>query len=199
MIGGEDMRKWFQWLISVYNHKSKWISVFLPVLFLGVFFFFMTIQNVYSQTYDIERFDRAKETIRSPITIENEAETERKTRETILAVENRYNISEEITEERIEYIEEIFAAIENLETEHIDVEEDIENDSNDQEEDVEEEPIVPLTDHEKVQRLRQILSEEITDNISNDVFLQLLEAPQEDREKGLHLLTDAIESVMTKG
>src|SRR5690625_267909 len=98
--------------ISIFlKSKSNWFVISLAVLVLGIFFFLMTFNNVYTKTYDIERFNRAKETIRSPITIENEQETERKTRETIQSVEDRYNISEEITTERIEYIEEIFDAI----------------------------------------------------------------------------------------
>src|SRR5699024_12602242 len=111
----------------------------------------MMMNNVYTEIYDIERFSRAKQTIRSPITIENEQETERKTRETIQSVEDRYNISEEITTERIEYIEEIFDAIYKLD--EIDTTEEA----------LIEEDEVILTNQEKVQRLIQILSPEITE------------------------------------
>src|SRR5690625_3357024 len=110
-------------LTSLLKLENKWISIILPVLVLGLFFFLLTINNVYTETYDIERFDRAKETIRSPITIENEQETMRKTREAVESVQNIYHISEEITTEQIEYIEEIFDAIETIEQEQIELEE----------------------------------------------------------------------------
>lgn len=60
--------------------KHNWLFILLPVVLLGVFFFFITLNNVQTEIYDIERFSNASETIRSPITIENEQETERKTR-----------------------------------------------------------------------------------------------------------------------
>jgi len=56
---------------------------------------------MYSKTYDIERFNRADETIRSPITIEDEVETDRIMRETVQSVSDRYEIVDDITEEQI--------------------------------------------------------------------------------------------------
>lgn len=91
--------------------KTKWIPIVVPMLLLGVLFFLMTLNNVHTETYDIERFNNAKETIRSPITIKNEQETKRKTRETVQAVADRYNISKEINDEQLNYINEIFDAI----------------------------------------------------------------------------------------
>src|SRR5690625_381497 len=104
--------------ISIFlKSKSNWFVISLDVLLLGIFFFLMTFNNVYTKTYDIERINRAKETIRSPITIENEQETERKTRKTSQAVQDRYDISTEITDERIKYVEEIFEALDKMEDE----------------------------------------------------------------------------------
>ncbi|MDY0408476.1 hypothetical protein [Paracerasibacillus soli] len=54
---------------------------------------FVTLNNVYTKTYDIERFSNARETIRSPITIENEQETEKNIREAVQSVpESIYDI-----------------------------------------------------------------------------------------------------------
>src|SRR5690625_5622002 len=104
--------------ISIFlKSKSNWFVISLAVLVLGIFFFLMTFNNVYTKTYDIERFDRAKETIRSPITIENEVETDRKMRETVSNEVDRYTVSEEITEEQVGLLEELFDAIETIEKE----------------------------------------------------------------------------------
>src|SRR5699024_2388562 len=90
------------------------MMVVVPSLVIGVFLFLFMLNNVYSQTYEIERFNRSKDTIRSPITIENETETERTTRESVISVEDMYNKKEDITEEQIDYIEDIFDAINSL-------------------------------------------------------------------------------------
>src|SRR5699024_12814694 len=86
----------------------------VPSLVICVFLFLFMLYNVYSQTYEIERFNRSKDTILSPITIENETETERKTRESDQSEEDRYTIKEDITENQMEYIDDIFDAINSL-------------------------------------------------------------------------------------
>src|SRR5699024_2902222 len=130
---------------SLRKIETRWITIFLPVLLLGIFFFFITLNNVYTETYDIDRFNKARETIRSPITIEDEEETNRKTQETYQSVEDRYTIQEEITEEQVSYVSEIFDAITKLEEE--------EGKKKDSE----------LSSQEKVQHLKQILSSDITE------------------------------------
>src|SRR5699024_7506648 len=150
-------------LFSLFNSNSKWVTVILPSIILGVFFYLITLNNVYTKTYDIERFSLANETIRSPITIEDEVETERIMRETELAVGERYAIVDDITEEQINYIEEIFEAIDTLTTE----EETEESANNEKEEDKGDD--APLSDEELIFQLQEILSSEITDKIS-DVF-----------------------------
>src|SRR5690625_3222426 len=149
--------KLYQLFRSVLRIKNKWMTIIIPVLILGVFFLLVTKNNVYMETYDIERFDRAKQTIRSPITIENEQETERKVRETVQAVEDRYSISEEITEERLKYIEEIFEAVDTLESTEVDLEPS--DDPKEESSNLDERNVV--TDLDKMDQLKQILSEEI--------------------------------------
>jgi len=174
------------------DKSSFWIIVILPTAIIGVFFFLITMNNIYTETYDIDRFDRAKETIRSPITIENEIETERKLRETALSVGDRYTTLEEITEEQTDYIEEIFDAIDNLtnyDSEQSSASEDTE--ATDEEE--------PMTDADKVYQLEEILSTEITDSLDEVVFMQLLRLDDDDRLAGKDLFIDAVENVLENG
>src|SRR5699024_4802424 len=131
---------------SLRKIETRWITIFLPVLLLGIFFFCMTLNNVFTETYDLDRFNKSKETIRSPITIENEEETNRKTKETYQSYEDRYTSQYEITEEQIAYVNEIFDAVTNMEEEQ-------EKEKNDDK----------LSNQEKVQHLKQILSEDITE------------------------------------
>lgn len=148
------------------------------------------MNNVFTETYDIERFDRAKETIRSPITIENEAETERKLRETVLSVSDRYTIVEEITTEQIKYIEEIFDAVDNLTNA---------NESKQKENTEDDTSNEPLTTTEMFYQLQEILSTEITDKVEELVFMQLIRLEEEDREKGKKLFIDAVKKILNNG
>jgi len=186
--------KLVQILRSFLSIKNRWVTIVIPVVLLGVFFLLITMNNVYTETYDIERFNRAKQTIRSPITIENEQETERKMRETVQSVDDRFSISEEITEERIQYIDEIFEAISKLEEENIE-----EKKQAKAEEDKEQEEAVSLTNAEKVKRLKQIMSAEITEKIDDHVLIQLLQIQADDREKGRELLVTTVTDVLNDG
>ncbi|ASK64416.1 hypothetical protein CFK37_13860 [Virgibacillus phasianinus] len=169
--------------------KTKWIPIITPMLILGVLFFLMTINNVHTKTYDIERFASAKETIRSPITIENEQETEARTRETVQAVDDHYNISKEINKEQIDYINEIFDAIEKMEDEKPGGVQEAEQD----------EGTIILSSQEKVQHLKQILSPEIVDAIDDGVLLRLVEASTREREKGKKIFIESVQGVLSNG
>ena len=182
------MKKLFDKISTLLDKSTFWIAVILPTAIIGVFFFIITMSNIYTETYDIERFDRAKETIRSPITIENEVETERKLRETALSVGDRYTIVEEITNEQINYIEEIFDAVENLT-----------NTNSESNEDSEENEVEQLTDLEKVYQLEEILSTDITDQIDEVVFMQLIRLDAEDRSEGKQLFISAVQNVLENG
>src|SRR5699024_7153993 len=135
------------------TRSSKWMTVILPALLLGVFFYLISFNHMYSKTYDIERFNRADETIRSPITIEDEVETDRIMRETVQSVGDRYAIVDDITEEQIKYLEEIFDAVDKIYEE---------NETKKAEEtDDKDEDLSPLSNEEMVYELKEVLSSEI--------------------------------------
>ncbi|MDL4841505.1 HD family phosphohydrolase [Aquibacillus rhizosphaerae] len=176
--------KWDK-LIRLSKNQKKWMKICLPVLLLGCFYFLLTFSNVFTETYDIERFSNAKETIRSPITIENEKETESKRREAVQSVEDRFNVSSEITQERIGYVEELFEAIEILGEEH----KTSEN----------EEESIPLTSQEKIQQLQQLLSPDISDSLTTEELTKLVEASSHERALGKELLTTSLYDVLNEG
>jgi putative nucleotidyltransferase with HDIG domain len=177
--------------LEEFIRKRKHVtSISLSVTLLAVFFFFITLNNVHTDTYDIKRFSTANETIRSPITIENEQETERKTRETVQSVPDRFNISSEITRERVNYVKEIFDAIATLESEEMSETEDEEANGD---------RIVPLSNQDKVNRLKQILSEQITESLDNQTLMQIIMTPKDEREIGRELLVGNLETVLNNG
>lgn len=171
---------------SLFKRRTKWFTITISVLLLGVFFFLITMDNVHTETYDIERFDRAKQTIRSPITIQNDQETERKIQETIQAVEDRYTISEEVTEERIEYVEELFDALDKIDEEAEEIKKKNKKDT-------------PSEPFDYVLEVKQIVSAEIANSISDQVILSLSQWDSEERQKRMNIFIDAVEMVMEKG
>lgn len=172
-------------LSSLFKKRTKWVTITFSVLLLGVFFFLVTKDNVHTETYDIERFDRSKQTIRSPITIQNEQETQRKIQETIQAVEDRYVISDEVTEERIEYVHELFEALIKIEAEVKENGTDEEKASGDP--------------YDYVLEVKHILSSEIANSISDQTLLSLSQWTTSEREERMDIFIDAVEKVLEKG
>src|SRR5699024_1659915 len=179
-------------LFSIFNtQSSKWITVILPALLLGVFFYLISFNHMYSKTYDIERFNRADETIRSPITIEDEVETDRIMRETVQSVGDRYAIVDDITEEQIKYLEEIFDAVDKIYEENETKEAEKTDDKD--------EDLSPLSNEEMVYELKEVLSSEITDNIDDVFFMQLFEMDEKERNKGKELYIKTVKKILNEG
>ncbi|UFU01386.1 HD family phosphohydrolase [Radiobacillus kanasensis] len=176
------MQKKIQAILSYLNKQRNMFSIGLPILLLGVFCLLMTLSNVFTETYDMERFSTAKEAIRSPITIENVQETERRTREAVQAVEDRYDISSEITQERIQYVHELFDAIQTLEATDPESKEEI-----------------PKTVPEKAQYISQILSPELSEAVDKESIVALLGASENERSLAKELLTTSLYDVLNAG
>src|SRR5699024_955130 len=174
------MRRIIQYLSE---QKSIWLVIILPVVLLTLFFYLISLNNVYVKTYDIERFNRAKETIRSPITVENEAETERKMRETVLAVGDRYTTLEEVTQEQLNYVEEIFAAVKKV----------LKNKENLDEAESE------MTDEELLLQLREHLSSEVSDKLDDVFFLKMLRISDENRKLANELFLNGLKPILKNG
>nr|WP_255783423.1 HDIG domain-containing metalloprotein [Oceanobacillus alkalisoli] len=174
------------------GNRTSLFLIVVAVFIQSIFFFFISLNNVYTETYDLQRFATANTTIRSPVTIENEAETERKTREAVQQIGDRYSISEQVNNERIGYSEEIFDAVLALdeEEEEAGTEEETENNG---------EEAAKLTAEEKIDRLRQVLSEDIVLEVSADAFRTLINQPTEEVEKAQKLFIASVEEVMDNG
>lgn len=175
------MKRFLKSVMSFLNKQNNWFKVFFPCTLLLVFLMAILLSHVYTKTYEIEKFDRAKETIYSPITIENEKETERKIRENVQAVQDRYTISEEITTERIAYVNELFEAIDSF-------------NPKDKKDDKE-----VLSNSEIVLQLNDILSDEITDNLSDIVLLKLVQMNKTDRNEAKAFFIEMLETIFAEG
>lgn len=191
-----QMKKKFNFSFESWIKKrATRLIVLLTILLQAVFFFFITLNNVYTETYDLQRFANANTTIRSPITIENEQETERKVRAADQQVEDRYSISEQVNNESIGQIEEIFDAVLTL-NEEPQTSSSRETTNEDRED---EESAQELTSEEKLERLRQLLSEEIVQKTTREDLLILLNASPNTIENAKELFIDSVQTVMEQG
>lgn len=188
-------KNFFQKVEKWLGNRTSLFLIVVAVFIQSIFFFFISLNNVYTETYDLQRFATANTTIRSPVTIENEVETERKTREAVQQIGDRYSISEQVNNERIGYSEELFDAVLSLNDES-----DKTKDKDKQVKEGEsEEEATELSTEEKIDRLRQVLSEEIVLEASADSFRTLINQPREEIEKAKKLFIASVKEVMEEG
>ncbi|MBX0358758.1 HDIG domain-containing protein [Halobacillus sp. Nhm2S1] len=145
-------------------NQSK-LLLALPAFVVAVFFFALAIPNVYTQTYELEKYSTAPETIRSPITIENKQKTEQQLRAVTQAVEDQYTISEDIAEERLNMVSEIYDVIEEAKSQG-------EN----------------MTREEQLPLIESLLTDELSEGLPAEVFLPLLRADQQSLNESQRML-----------
>lgn len=166
----------------VYN---KWLAIGGSLLLLGVVMFLMAFSNVQTKTYDIQRFERAKETIMSPISIEDKQKTEERRREAVESVDDIYSVNQSISAKRINYIKEIFGAVSAVEKNQKRTISEFEE-SNAKEVGRDE-----LLDH--------LLSKEISLSLPSSVFEPLLRLSEEKRTVTEDLVLKAVAERMNAG
>lgn len=167
-------------ILPFFKKRRKYFFTIIPALIIGAIVFITLLDNVRTDTYEIQRFAVSEETIRSPITIENKQETDQRIREAVDAIPDRYSISEEVTEERLNYINEIFEAVLKTKEEH---EEAAEEDAY----------------QEEAAELNTLLSEEIKSEISEDVIVSLLQQSERSLEEAEPIFTRALADVLNQG
>ncbi|MFC0522569.1 HD family phosphohydrolase [Pontibacillus salicampi] len=170
---------WEKWKnIGWVQHKGLQLSGSL--LLLAFLLFGLTYTNVQTKTYDIERFERAKETILSPITIEDKQKTNEKKSQAFQSVEDIYSVDESVTTKQLNYVNDLFKAIETIQDKEGNTSTDDQSLSQDQ-------------------QLTKVLPEEITSNLDASVFDQLIAASVEQRQLVRELLMKEIKEVMNAG
>ncbi|WP_446853864.1 HD family phosphohydrolase [Halobacillus faecis] len=156
-------------------HKSKLLYA-LPAFAVAVYFFALAIPNVYTQTYELEKYSTAPETIRSPITIENKQKTEQQLRAVTQAVEDQYTISEDIAEERLNMISEIYDVVKETKSQG-------EN----------------LTNEEQVTMIESLLTGELSEGLPTEVFLPLLRADDPSLSESQRMLENLLHNYFKEG
>ncbi len=191
-------------IINQFKKINRPLQVIITLLIIGITIFLSTLTNVYTETYEIERYSISNDTIQSPISIEDTRETERRKREALNAVEDRYLISPEVAEERIKYINELFEVIETVNQPPKTLEQ--EDDQTEQEDQlstnsvIKNDPAPPAkTTADKLIEFKQLASQELVENLTDEALILLITAS--DREKGIayELLTTTLNEIFNEG
>ncbi|WP_102026990.1 HD family phosphohydrolase [Salirhabdus sp. Marseille-P4669] len=168
---------------DLFKRKSSFWMMLISVGIIGMFFFVMGSSNVQPDTYEIEKFTEAKETIYSPITVTDQKSTDAKIQQAIQAVEEQYTVSSNITEERIEYINEIFDAATKILSDEASAKDTKST----------------ITETERLQNYEQLLSEEIINNVSTEVLRTILNTPDNERQSAKEFLVEQVKGVLNEG
>ena len=152
----------------------------LLFILLGVVLFISLYSNVKPEKLNISLFSVAEQTIRSPITIEDKISTETKKREAENSVEDVYVVNKVLTQNRIDLITSIFDS--TIEVNLIVAKEAA---------------TTKNIESEKLKRLKEELTEDVTKDIPDSVLTSLISAPNDQLQIARDLSVTAINSVMS--
>lgn len=177
------------------------ITFFRVLLFfiLGIVLYAAMYSNVKPEKLDIKLFSVADQTIRSPITIEDKESTEKKRREASDQVKDVYTLKKEYTENRVDLISSIFDSVSELNGE---IKEEMDKKKKEYEEAVKkgEKPdaVSEPSISEKLSRLKEKLTENVTKDLSDHVFKSLLQASKDELSIAKDLTVTAINNIMSQ-
>ncbi|KGP90499.1 hypothetical protein N780_04985 [Pontibacillus chungwhensis BH030062] len=180
------MRNWWNQFIKGNVFQNVWITIGASMTILALVIFLLAFSNVQTKTYDVDRLDTAKDTILSPISVEDKDKTQEKRDEAMESVDDVYTIRNFITNTRINYMEEIFNAVEVIDKQEASEEQKVDATDSDKEK-------------SKVEKLQSMLSEDITKQVNPKVLERLLDAPAEQRNVAEEMLSNALKEALHSG
>jgi cyclic-di-AMP phosphodiesterase PgpH len=161
----------------------------LLFLLIGVVLYSAMYNHVKPEKVDLNLFSVAEKTIRSPITVEDKASTEEKRKEAIDSVQDVYILKKEYTENRVDLVTSIFDSI-------LEVQKETTEAINQAEKETTELDKEQFTVAQQLTILKGKLTESVTKDISDTVFLALLKSSKEDLAIAKDLTVTAINNVM---
>jgi cyclic-di-AMP phosphodiesterase PgpH len=170
---------------KIKNFLGETLFKILLFLILGLILFVAMYSNVKPEKLDLTLFSVAEQTIRSPITVEDKESTERKRKEALNSVQDIYILKKEYAQNRVDLITSIFDSVEEVKDE---IAEKMAQEEN---KDLPEPSI-----SEQLATLKQKLTENETKELSDSVFISLLQASNDELSIARDLTVTAINYVM---
>jgi len=175
-------------LNSILNLLNIRLFRVLLFLILGIVMFLSMYSNVKPEKLNLNLFSIAGQTIRSPITVEDKTNTERKRQEAVDQVQDVYTVKKEYTQNQVDLITSIFDSVTEVNSEKEEAPADEENEAG--------KTPAQLLD-EKLTSVKAMLTPEVTDAISNQSFTAMLHASPDDLSIARDLTVTAVNNVMT--
>ncbi|WAA11495.1 HD family phosphohydrolase [Fervidibacillus halotolerans] len=173
------MNRWF----------NKTVSKWFLMIVTGIVLFFSMYGNVLPEQLDIKKFSIAQETIRAPFTIEDKEMTEKKRTEAINQVQPQYVLKPEYAQNRVDLITSIFdSTIEVLDEVNALKKENEES----------EEPFKEPSTSEKVKMLKEKLTDEVINDLSESTLEALVTSSKNNLEIARDAAVTAVNNVMTE-
>ena len=199
-IGGVKMEKLQHYLSKIKGLLEVTFFKVLLFVLLGAVMYSAMFSNVKPEKLDLQLFSIAEQTIRSPITVEDKASTEKKKKEAADQVQDVYVVKKEITQNRVDLITSIFDSATEV-NEEIKLELEEKKKATADEEDIENKAIVEKqepTAAEKLSRMKEKLTKDITVDISDQTLTALIQASKSELSIAKDLTVTAINNVMSK-
>ncbi len=199
-IGGVKMEKLQHYLSKIKGLLEVTFFKVLLFVLLGAVMYSAMFSNVKPEKLDLQLFSIAEQTIRSPITVEDKASTEKKKKEAADQVQDVYVVKKEITQNRVDLITSIFDSATEV-NEEIKLELEEKKKAIADEEDIENKAIVEKqepTAAEKLSRMKEKLTKDITVDISDRTLTALIQASKSELSIAKDLTVTAINNVMSK-
>ena len=176
MSRSQEFSKWFRNI--QHSKKLSWISYIL----LGAVLFFALMNNVKPEQLDVEEFSISKQTIHSPIKIEDKVTTDKKKKDASLKVEDQYIYKSEYKQNKIDIVNSVFDAINEVNAEIKAAGPD-------------EQKKVSATD--RLEKLKKKLPTDLTKSLSDEVLLSFVNAEQTQLNMARDAVITAINKIMT--
>jgi len=179
----------------IFNYSNIFNQNFIYALvfgFIGLVLYFSMYSNVEPLKLNVTKFSTAEETIRAPITIEDEEATKRKQQEAINEVQPIYVLKHEYAQNQVDLVRSIFdAAIEVLDK--------VEQMTSDKQVSGEQLANHPRpTQSEIINMLKDNLTETVANSLSESTLNALVTSSRSDLIKARDAVVTAVNNVMSK-
>ncbi|PGC43769.1 HD family phosphohydrolase [Bacillus pseudomycoides] len=176
MSRSQEISRWFRNI--QHSKKLSWISYIL----LGAVLFFALMNNVKPEQLDVKMLSISKQTIHSPIKIEDKVTTDRKKREAAQKVEDQYTYRSEYKQNKVDIVNSVFLAIEEVEA-------DTKAAGPDEQK--------RISAAERLEKLKKKLPTDLTKSLSDSVLLQFVNAGPDQLSLARDAMVTAINNIMS--
>ncbi|WP_029427559.1 HD family phosphohydrolase [Bacillus sp. 95MFCvi2.1] len=176
MSRSQEISRWFRNI--QHSKKLSWISYIL----LGAVLFFALMNNVKPEQLDVKMLSISKQTIHSPIKIEDKVTTDRKKREAAQKVEDQYTYRSEYKQNKVDIVNSVFLAIKEVEADTKAVGPDEQK---------------RISAAERLEKLKKKLPTDLTKSLSDSVLLQFVNAEPGQLSLARDAMVTAINNIMS--